>query len=206
MRVRKDPDIRRTELIAASMELFSTVGYENTTVTDIVKKAGVAKGTFFYYFPAKEAVLETIISNWASELGTTFKEKSRNLPAIDQLQIFIDQMLQPSQLDVLCNHLLTEVQFNLLYKLWQQQILSVFNPLLTGILQLGIQQGTMQIEYPNEAIVFFWSTLNCLWEASYAQESAEILIIKKNMAETILERLLGLPEGTIKISTIQYSA
>ena len=75
-RIRKEPDVRRTELIDAALELFSSVGYEKTTVTDIVKKVGVAKGTFFYYFPTKEAVLETIIHCWASELGTYFKEHS----------------------------------------------------------------------------------------------------------------------------------
>ncbi|MGP8337397.1 MAG: TetR/AcrR family transcriptional regulator [Methanosarcinaceae archaeon] len=37
--------------------LFKEKGFENTTVDEITKEAGIAKGTFFNYFPTKEALL-----------------------------------------------------------------------------------------------------------------------------------------------------
>ena len=42
----KDPDVRRHEILAVTGELFQTQGYKNTTVDAIIRKAGVAKGTF----------------------------------------------------------------------------------------------------------------------------------------------------------------
>lgn len=57
MRVRKDPAERRRELMAAAQALFEANGYGRTTVQDICQRAGVAKGTFFYYFATKEAML-----------------------------------------------------------------------------------------------------------------------------------------------------
>jgi AcrR family transcriptional regulator len=57
----KDPDERRRELIASAQKLFYTKGYESTSVSDIVHEAGVAKGTFYYYFDSKQAVLEAMV-------------------------------------------------------------------------------------------------------------------------------------------------
>lgn len=44
----------------AAMELFDEKGYENTSVAEITKKAGVSKGTFFTHFPTKDAVFSAI--------------------------------------------------------------------------------------------------------------------------------------------------
>lgn len=44
----------------AAMELFEQKGYENTSVEEITRKAGVSKGTFFTHFPAKDAIFSAI--------------------------------------------------------------------------------------------------------------------------------------------------
>ncbi|WP_146551721.1 TetR/AcrR family transcriptional regulator [Rummeliibacillus sp. SL167] len=53
-------DVRRQEreqqLIKIALELFATIGYENTKISDIVAKANVSQGTFYWYFKSKEAI------------------------------------------------------------------------------------------------------------------------------------------------------
>src|SRR5207245_1028624 len=44
-------------LYRAALSLFQDRGFEATRVEDIAQAAGVAKGTFFNYFPTKDAVL-----------------------------------------------------------------------------------------------------------------------------------------------------
>jgi Transcriptional regulator len=46
-----------TRIISAAICLFTEKGYEATTVAEIAEKAGIAKGTFFNYFKAKEELL-----------------------------------------------------------------------------------------------------------------------------------------------------
>lgn len=47
---------RRTQLLEAARSVFSRKGYEDATVSEIVSRAGVAQGTFYLYFPGKEAL------------------------------------------------------------------------------------------------------------------------------------------------------
>lgn len=55
VRVRtKQPEIRRDQLLDSAERLFAEKGYAETTVADIAEAAGVAKGTFYLYFPSKE--------------------------------------------------------------------------------------------------------------------------------------------------------
>jgi AcrR family transcriptional regulator len=55
-RERKKEETRH-RIFHAAIDLFREKGFENTTVDDITEKADVAKGTFFNYFPRKDAVL-----------------------------------------------------------------------------------------------------------------------------------------------------
>lgn len=57
-RVAKPPEVRRNELIDCAQALFFSVGYEATTVADIIVRAGISKGGFYHYFDSKEALLE----------------------------------------------------------------------------------------------------------------------------------------------------
>ncbi|MBO0810566.1 MAG: TetR/AcrR family transcriptional regulator [Microlunatus sp.] len=47
----------RDRLVVAAVDLFTDQGYDATTVAQIAERAGVAKSTFFRYFPDKRDVL-----------------------------------------------------------------------------------------------------------------------------------------------------
>ena len=61
MKTVKDGKERRQELLETARRLFITKGYEKTSVNDILKEVGIAKGTFYYYFSSKEDMLEAMI-------------------------------------------------------------------------------------------------------------------------------------------------
>jgi AcrR family transcriptional regulator len=48
---------RREEILRAARIVLSERGYEATTVSEIVGRAGVAQGTFYLYFPSKKALI-----------------------------------------------------------------------------------------------------------------------------------------------------
>jgi AcrR family transcriptional regulator len=55
-RERKKEETRR-RIFEAAIDLFRSKGFEATTVDEITEKADVGRGTFFNYFPRKDAVL-----------------------------------------------------------------------------------------------------------------------------------------------------
>lgn len=59
---------KKDDLFNTAFELFSTKGIAKTTISDIVDKAGVAKGTFYLYFKDKYDIRNSLVSHKAGEL------------------------------------------------------------------------------------------------------------------------------------------
>lgn len=188
----------------AALELFRFAGYQKTMIIDITKKTGAAKGTFYHYFPSKEAILEAICSRWATEMATSFELESRQLTALPKLQLFITRLFLPNQLNILFKRQWDEEQLNLYYKAWKNLVEDVFNPLIADMIQQGNQEKAMRVACPKETIAFFWSTLSCIWETIFFQEPPEVVATKVKMAESLLERVLGIEEGAFEISLASY--
>lgn len=188
----------------AALELFRSGGYQKTMIIDITQKAGAAKGTFYHYYPSKEAILEAICNRWATEMVTAFKLESRQFNALPKLQLFITYLFLPHQLNILFKRLWDEEQLNLYYKIWRNLVETVFNPQLADIIEQGNQEGTMHVACQKQAIAFFWSTLTCVWEAIFFQEPSEVIASKVNMAESLLERILEIEEDTFEIALTSY--
>ncbi|WP_024875612.1 TetR/AcrR family transcriptional regulator [Saccharomonospora piscinae] len=51
---------RREAVTAAAARLFAERGYENTSVTDLARAAGLSSGSVFYHFPDKRAVFRSL--------------------------------------------------------------------------------------------------------------------------------------------------
>jgi AcrR family transcriptional regulator len=64
---RKSETLNR--ILAAAVQLFAERGYAETTVEDITEAADVGKGTFFNYFPTKDAVLLAVFENLRAEFA-----------------------------------------------------------------------------------------------------------------------------------------
>lgn len=88
---------KEDSLYAAAYELFTTQGIHNTAISDIVKKAGVAKGTFYLYFKDKYDILDKIILDKSSEILVEAIENT-NIKEFDsfeeKLLYFIDSIIE----------------------------------------------------------------------------------------------------------------
>jgi AcrR family transcriptional regulator len=51
----------RNRIFEVAGRLFKEKGFENTTVDEITREAGIGKGTFFNYYPTKEALLTDFV-------------------------------------------------------------------------------------------------------------------------------------------------
>lgn len=67
-KIDKNKQIKRKSLLETAFNLFTSKGIHNTSVSDIVKGAGMAKGTFYLYFKDKYDIRNKLIAHKASEL------------------------------------------------------------------------------------------------------------------------------------------
>ena len=72
MRVTKEPEVRKQEILDTALKLFGENGYEKTSITDIAKVIGVAQGLCYRYFPSKEALFDSAIEQYADVLVEQF--------------------------------------------------------------------------------------------------------------------------------------
>ena len=72
MRITKEPEVRKQEILDTALKLFGENGYEKTSITDIAKAIGVAQGLCYRYFPSKEALFDSAIEQYADVLVEQF--------------------------------------------------------------------------------------------------------------------------------------
>ncbi len=61
-------EMRRREILNAAKGLFAERGFHAASVSEIIKRAGIARGTFYLYFNSKDAVFESILELAIHEL------------------------------------------------------------------------------------------------------------------------------------------
>jgi AcrR family transcriptional regulator len=71
LRRRLSPEARKLEIVEAAERLLQANG-SRVRVEDVVREAGVAKGTFFLYFPTWDDLLETVRDRLVSEFDAAY--------------------------------------------------------------------------------------------------------------------------------------
>ncbi len=62
------PEERRRRLLSSARLVFADQGYHAASVDDVIRAAGVARGTFYNYFPSKRAVFQTLLEDFFSTI------------------------------------------------------------------------------------------------------------------------------------------
>ena len=65
---------KKIGIMEASLKLFSTKGFYNTTIPDIAKSLGMSVGNMYNYFKSKEALAMAIMQYTSDILGEKIKE------------------------------------------------------------------------------------------------------------------------------------
>ncbi len=69
-------DIRRQRLVHSAKEAFANKGYHETSISEIVRRAGIARSTFYQYFDSKLHLFESILETLLQDLHDSIKPVS----------------------------------------------------------------------------------------------------------------------------------
>lgn len=95
MATTKKSDETRTRILEAALALFRKRGFEETTMRNIAKEAGVALGAAYYYFDSKDALVMAFYGHAQDELGALVEKtlpKSKGLE--EQLRELVKMTIQ----------------------------------------------------------------------------------------------------------------
>jgi len=73
LRAQKAREARRKQILEAALQVFAEQGYHQTSVTDLVQAAGVARGTFYLYFDGKSAIFHELLDQLLGDLRSRIR-------------------------------------------------------------------------------------------------------------------------------------
>ena len=118
---------KRESLLNTAFSMFTTKGVSQTSISEIVKKAGVAKGTFYLYFKDKYDIKNKLISHKSSQLFKTAIEemhKHTELSFEDGIIFIIDNIINQLNDN---KSLLTFISKNLSWGIFKNALISPEN-------------------------------------------------------------------------------
>lgn len=89
-KIEKNKEEKRERLLASATALFAERNFNNTSISDIVNKAKVAKGTFYLYFKDKYDIRNQIVQEISSEL---FDNAMKELKKHNEITHFADSLI-----------------------------------------------------------------------------------------------------------------
>ena len=132
MRIVKEHDERKNEIIDTAAMLFESKGYEQCSVNDILTAIGIAKGTFYHYFKSKEEVLDAVIAKMMDQITQQVRSVEADpglSPEEKLLQVFLAARTKEKLGDVLLEEM-HKTENALMHQKMQTILLAGINPLL----------------------------------------------------------------------------
>jgi AcrR family transcriptional regulator len=173
VRIVKPPAARRGEILAAASDLFRSQGYQRTPVDAIIRKAGIAKGTFYYYFPSKADVLAAIAQDLVLEMVEAAHAiaDDPSLGALEKARLLLRgqvQLIQAANYEVTASLRLPENRE--LHERSNVEMILAFGPLLASVVAQGNREGVFHVAHPLETVRFLLAGSLFLFDAGLFTE------------------------------------
>jgi TetR/AcrR family transcriptional regulator, cholesterol catabolism regulator len=127
----------------AALELFCEKGYEATTVEEIAERADVAKGTFFNYFPRKDALLlalaEETFADVLQELGPAAEWRGTARQQFQRLYLRLADLVEENP--AVSRVMLIENMRNFWRRETPDAMEQAFHSLSRGVLEGALSRG-----------------------------------------------------------------
>ncbi len=145
MRVTKDSEVRKNELIEAAEKLFSINGIANTAVSAIVKEVNVAQGLFYYYFKSKDDLIDAIVAKYEKIICNNLNKDLTMKSFDDDLDKFINNVTNVFD-DIL--HNFDEDKLDAIVNKSLKQTKIEASKIFQSILEEGVKENKIEISQP----------------------------------------------------------
>lgn len=201
------PDSKKSEKILDALEqLLKEKNIQHISVSEIAEKAGIGKGSIYYYFPSKDAIVDALIKRSYEQPLQTAKTLSAqtNISSFTRMAMLFQACRNSSAVFLKQKYGSdTSVQdLAFLHQKYLNYLVSELKPALTDIISQGIACGEIHFDYPAAlaeiALIVLAVKLDNSLVPSTPEETEETL---KGLI-ALLENGTGIPAGTLDYLSI----
>ena len=189
-------EVRKKELIKIAYELFITKGYENTSVDEIIAKAGIAKGTYYYHFESKEQMLEEVVNMMIDAGVERAKQILQSDLKIEEKLVYTILALRVTPEEQSMQNAIHEKENIILHQKINNRIIEEAVPILSEIVREAKKEGLFDLDDNIEERVRMTLILsNEMFDHGEINEKQVLVFIDT------LEKIYGAKTGTLSFIT-----
>ena len=187
----KKGERRKQELLQIAYRMFISRGYEHTCVDEIIQEAGIAKGTFYYYFETKEQMLEEVIGMMIDrETEAARQILMADIPVPQKIAGIISSF-RPTQEETPIEGALMQPENIVMHGKIRKKIVEAAVPLISGVVEEGITQGVFSCDcVPERVRMLLLVSSDTFDEGRFTARDIAVFI-------DMTEKLLGAEPGTM---------
>lgn len=188
----KKGEKRKQDLIQIAYRLFVSRGYEHTSVDEIIAEAGIAKGTYYYYFESKEQMLEDVIGMMLQAEAEKAEAVLHEDLSVPEKIIGIIASVHPAQEEQTIEAALHRPENVLMHNKARERLFDLIVPLLSRAAEEGVGQGLFVCDHIPERVREIVILSSDLFDGYHPVSPAVIDVF----IDTV-EKILGAGTGTM---------
>ncbi len=196
------PDAKKSQkILDALQQLLEEKNIQNISVSEIAVKAGIGKGSIYYYFPSKDAIVDALIKRSYEQPLQTAKALSAqtNISSFTRMAMLFQACRNSSAVFLKQKPNSSSAQeLAFLHQKYLNYLISELKPALTEIISQGIACDEIHFDYPAAlaeiALIVLAVKLDNSLVPSTSEETEETL---KGLI-SLLEKGTGVPAGTLE--------
>lgn len=199
-------DKNKSELILdALQQLMKENDFQNISVSEIAGKAGIGKGSIYYYYPSKDAILDALIRRSYEQPLLTAQNLSTqtNVSSFTRMAMLFQACRSSSTIFLNNNRLSDDQSLPLLHQKHLHYLISQLKPALTEIISQGIACGEIHFDYPEALAEISIIVLAVKLDNSIVPSTSEETENTIKGLISLLEKGTGIPSGTLEYLSIK---
>lgn len=172
---------KRDELAREIFHIFIEDGYENTTLSLIIKKLGISKGAFYHYFPTKEACADAAVTLFAEDC---FKKVEVQMDENASVEVKFQRLILSCSELFRTNEKGLENINTASNAIFHQKLMAAFvtalAPLYAKVITQGVEEKIFTVEFPLEAAQMILTLTNFYFDADLFGWKPQDMPVKMN--------------------------
>ena len=198
---------KQDKILDALQELLENSDIQKISVSDIAEKAGIGKGSIYYYFSSKNAIFSALIERNYQKALDTAKELA--------VQIEIPPFTRMSMISQACNNATVRLsaykESNTLESIQEKayvhqkyigHIISELKPTLAEIIKQAIANGEISFDYPEQLAEIVLIILTVKNSNQIVPSTSEEILQTFKALVALLENGASAPAGKLNYLTI----